>query len=546
MNHAGQSYPWVPDQGDGTYRNPVLHADYSDPDVIRVGEDFYLTSSSFNCTPGLPILHSRDLVNWRIVNHALKNLPHPRYSEVQPGQGVWAPSIRHHDGKFWIFFPTPDEGIYLTTTAHPAGEWSAPHLMLAGKGLIDPCPFWDDDGKAYLIHAYAGSRAGIRNKLHLRPMAPDGSRTLGKGKVVFEINPALPALEGPKLHKRNGWYYISAPAGGVATGWQSIFRSRNIHGPYEERIVLAQRGTAINGPHQGALVDTPEGDWWFVHFQDKDLYGRIVHLQPVRWEDDWPLIGEAQDDAKVGRPVLQHRKPCPGEGCPAVPQDSDEFEDGKLGMQWQWHANHEDEWYSLAGRAKHLRLFPRFVLKGNIAKAPNLLLQKFPAMEFAVETRIELPEGHPSLHAGLVVAGESVAALDVQNIAAKYHLRLVVAGEVLTEIDLETPALVLKLKVGEGGVCQLGVSMADAPFYQLGPSFQATPGRWIGAKVGLYCITTDVLDTTGHADFAWFRFGPLRHAAEPRKPRVNGAEVHEHPNRIPVDSSRVSARPMTP
>ncbi|HEY1123068.1 MAG TPA: family 43 glycosylhydrolase, partial [Haloferula sp.] len=346
MTPAGHSYPWVPDQGDGTYRNPVLHADYSDPDVIRVGSDYFLTSSSFNCTPGLPILHSRDLVNWRIINHALKNLPHPRYSEVQPGQGVWAPSIRHHNGKFWIFFPTPDEGIYLTTTADPSGSWSAPHLVLAGKGLIDPCPFWDDDGKAYLIHAYAGSRAGIRNKLHLRPMAPDGSRTLGKGKVVIEIDPSLPALEGPKLHKRHGWYYISAPAGGVATGWQCIFRSRSIHGPYEEKIVLAQRGTAINGPHQGALVDTPEGNWWFVHFQDKDLYGRIVHLQPVRWEDDWPLVGEAQDETGVGRPVVQYRKPVSREGFPAVPQDSDEFENDALGLQWQWHANHDGDWYS--------------------------------------------------------------------------------------------------------------------------------------------------------------------------------------------------------
>ena len=183
MSHTGHSYPWVPDQGDGTFRNPVLHADYSDPDVIRVGADFYLTSSSFNCTPGLPILHSRDLVNWRIINHALKNLPHPRYSEVQPGQGVWAPALRHHAGCFWIFFPTPDEGIYVITAKDPAGEWSQPQLVLAGKGLIDPCPFWDEDGKAYLAHAYAGSRAGIRNKLHIRPMAPDGSKMLGKGSA---------------------------------------------------------------------------------------------------------------------------------------------------------------------------------------------------------------------------------------------------------------------------------------------------------------------------------------------------------------------------
>jgi len=543
MNHSGHSYPWVPDQGDGTFRNPVLHADYSDPDVIRVGDDFYLTASSFNCTPGLPILHSRDLVNWRIIHHALKNLPHPRYSEVQPGQGVWAPSLRFHDGRFWIFFPTPDEGIYVITATDPAGEWSAPHLLLAGKGLIDPCPLWDDDGKAYLAHAYAGSRAGIRNKLHIRPMAPGGTKILGKGAVVAEIDPALPALEGPKLHKRNDWYYISAPAGGVATGWQSIFRSRHIYGPYEERVVLAQRGTSINGPHQGALVDTPAGDWWFLHFQDKDLYGRIVHLQPVRWEDDWPLIGEAQDEAMVGRPVLHHRKPVMGECSPAVPQDSDEFENSKLGLQWQWQGNHEDDWHSLSARTGHLRLHPRFVLKGDISKAPNLLLQKFPASEFTAETRIDLPAGHAGLHAGLVVAGEGFVALDVQNVDGKYRLHLVASGESQATLDLEGPSLVLKLKVEEGGVCRLGVAIAETGFYQLGPSFHATPGRWIGAKVGLYCITTDVLDPSGHADFAWFRFAPLHHPAEPRKGRINGSEQpQEHGTRPPAESTRIALR----
>lgn len=540
MSHTGHSYPWVPDQGDGTFRNPVLHADYSDPDVIRVGADFYLTSSSFNCTPGLPILHSRDLVNWRIINHALKNLPHPRYSEVQPGQGVWAPALRHHAGCFWIFFPTPDEGIYVITAKDPAGEWSQPQLVLAGKGLIDPCPFWDEDGKAYLAHAYAGSRAGIRNKLHIRPMAPDGSRMLGKGKVVIEIDPSLPALEGPKLHKRNGWYYISAPAGGVATGWQSVFRSRNIHGPYEERIVLAQRGTTINGPHQGALVDTPAGDWWFLHFQDKGLYGRVVHLQPVRWEDDWPLVGEAQDEALVGRPVLQHRKPLLDECMPSVPQDSDEFEGPDLGLQWQWTSNHEEGWFSLSERTGHLRLLPRFVLNGEIAKAPNLLLQKFPASEFAAEARIEVPEGHAGLHAGLVVTGKNCAVLDVQHLDGKYQLRLVVAGDVLASLELEGPAFVLKLKVGEGGLCRLGVATADAGFYQLGPSFQATPGQWIGAKLGLYCITTDVLDASGHADFAWFRFRPLKQAVESRKAKLNGSE-HEHGSRGAVDGTRIAA-----
>src|SRR5438876_7918635 len=122
------SFPWMPDRGDATYCNPILCADYSDPEVIRVGDDFYLTASSFNCTPGVPILHSRDLVNWTIINHAVKNLPDARYVEVQHGCGIWAPAIRHHAGKFWILFPMPDEGIFVTTADHPAGQWAEAHL----------------------------------------------------------------------------------------------------------------------------------------------------------------------------------------------------------------------------------------------------------------------------------------------------------------------------------------------------------------------------------------------------------------------------------
>src|SRR6185503_13333597 len=163
--------PWVPDRGDGTYKNPVLYADYSDPDVIRVGDEYYLTASSFNCTPGLPILVSRDLVNWSLVGHALENLPDPRYAQVQHGAGIWAPSLREHDGTFYLFAHTPDEGIYVLTAPHPRGPWSRPRMLLEGKGLIDPCPLWDDDGRAYLVHAYARSRAGIKDRLYVRATA---------------------------------------------------------------------------------------------------------------------------------------------------------------------------------------------------------------------------------------------------------------------------------------------------------------------------------------------------------------------------------------
>lgn len=493
--------PWMPDLGDGTYRNPIIHADYSDPDAIRVGGDFYLTSSSMHCTPALPILHSRDLVNWTIIGHAVKNLPHQFYDEVRQGHGVWAPSIRHHDGRFWIVFPLPDHGIYLTTAENPRGPWTEPKCVLEGKGLIDPCILWDDDGQVYLVHAYAKSRSGIRNRIHVRPLSPDARRVLGEGRVVAAIDERLPALEGPKWLKRNDWYYISAPSGGVAMGWQVIFRSRHVYGPYEERIVLAQRGTSINGPHQGALVDTADGEWWFLHFQDMDLYGRVVHLQPVRWEDDWPLIGIDQDAAGVGRPALVHAKPNVSETwLPDAPQTSDDFSSPELGFQWQWNANHRDHWYSLTARRGYLRLFPQFSLEDRLPLAPHLLLQKFPARAFAVETTLDLPADHPDCHTGLMVMGGNHAALDVQRLGDTYRLRLLTPSEIRGDVSLPAgEPIVLRLLVMNGGGCRFGW-IADDTFHQLGPEFFVRTGTWVGAKFGLYCSSPNPLDVSGHVD----------------------------------------------
>src|SRR3954453_23409885 len=431
MQQLGCAYPWVPDQRDGTYRNPILCADYSDPDVVRVGDDFYLTASSFNCTPGLPILHSRDLVNWSLIAHAIDRVPGDQYDQPQPGCGVWAPAIRHHAGRFWIFFPTPDEGIYVITADDPRGPWSTPHLMLAGKGLIDPCPLWDDDGRAYLVHAYARSRSGIKHRLRVCPMAPDGSKIVEEGKTVYDNKQVHPTLEGPKFHKRNGWYYISAPAGGVATGWQVIFRSRDVYGPYDDKVVLAQRATSINGPHQGALVDTPDGsEWWFVHFQEHPPYGRIIHLKPVTGKNAGPQIGVTQDEHGVGEPVLRYHKPCVRDPqAIAVPATSDEFDATSLGLQWQWHANFNRAWWSLKDRPGWLRLAAHQVDGGALEKAPNLLLQKLPAESFTFETKLDWSSLPQDSRAGIVVMGKSHAAVVAQRDEQGERLALLVDNQ---------------------------------------------------------------------------------------------------------------------
>ena len=352
------SQVWVPDQGDGTYRNPILDADYSDPDLCRAGENYYMTASSFNCIPGLPILHSRDLVNWRIINHALPRISYDTaFDQPQHGNGVWAPSIRYHEGTFYIFYGDPDRGIFMLRTQDPAGRWSAPVNVKPGKGMIDPCPLWDGD-RVYLVHGYAGSRAGMKSVLGVCELNADASAAITESRLVFDGHPDHPTVEGPKFYKKDGYYYIFAPAGGVPTGWQLVMRSKDVYGPYEARIVMAQGSTSVNGPHQGGWVTTPDGkEDWFMHFQDKYAYGRVVHLQPMQWKEGWPVIGIDREGKGCGEPVLSYRKPSVGKTYPiCTPAESDEFESRTLGLQWQWHSNYSPLWYYTASERSRLRL----------------------------------------------------------------------------------------------------------------------------------------------------------------------------------------------
>lgn len=227
---------WVSDNADGTYSNPIIAADYSDPDVIRVEDKFYMTTSSFNCIPGLPILESYDLVNWKLIGYGLNKLPQlDVYDKPQHGNGVWAPCIRYHKNEFYIYYPDPDFGIYRIKAKTAYGPWSEPVLVKSGKGLIDPTPLFDDDGKAYLIYAFAGSRAGIKSVLVACTMNEEGSIANNDEVLLIDGHQDESTIEGPKIYKKNGYYYIFAPAGGVATGWQTVLRSKTIFGPYEKK-----------------------------------------------------------------------------------------------------------------------------------------------------------------------------------------------------------------------------------------------------------------------------------------------------------------------
>lgn len=488
---------WVADLGNGKYQNPILHADYSDPDVIRVDDTYYMTSSSFSNAPGLPLLTSKDMVNWALVGHALPKLvPAAAFATPQPGKGVWAPCLRFHDGKFWIFYPDPDFGIYVITAERFGGPWSAPHLLLPGKGIIDPTPLWDDDGEAYLLHGWAKSRAGFNNVLTLRPMAPNGRSMAGEGKVLIDGNrlPGYKTLEGPKFYKRDGYYYVFAPAGGVEMGWQSVFRSRHIDGPYEDRIVMEQGSSKVNGPHQGAWVSAADGRDWFFHFQDKRAYGRVVHLQPMRWNAGWPLIGEPSAKPGVGQPVAVYDKPVRSGAGITVPPTTDEFNSPTLGPQWQWSANWDANWYSLAARPGYLRMAAQPLAEGGLRATPSVLSQKPPAPAFSVEAKVQLHALGDGDSTGLLLNGLTYAWLGLRR-----------SGEVtkLVFVRCDTPAaqcqetveilatvgsapVALRMQVAEGGVTRFSYSTDQVRFAMAGKPVTASMGRWVGAQVGLF------------------------------------------------------------
>lgn len=521
---------WQPDLGNGNYKNPVIYADYSDPDVCRVGDDYYMVASSFANTPALPILHSKDLVNWEILGYALDKVPPTeRFDKMQHGNGIWAPSVRYHNNEFYIYVGDPDAGLYMTKAKNPAGPWEPLTMVKEGKGLIDCCPLWDEDGRAYMVHAFAGSRAGMKSVLAVFEMNAEGTKAISEDRLVFDGHPNHSTTEGAKFYKRNGYYYIMCPAGGVKPGWQLTMRSKNIYGPYEERIVMAQGKSDINGPHQGGWVDTPDGKQdWFIHFQDLYAYGRVVLLEPMKWVNDWPVIGIDKEGKGCGTPVSTYKKPDVGKTYPAVnPVESDEFDGLTLGKQWQWQANPNPLWAFYAGNKGYMRLFSWQLLGDakNLWDAPNLLLQKFPAPDFSATTKLTFNPMYKGERTGLVVMGMDYATIGIENEENGLVLTqnsCLKADKGATEtnhatIDLKQSTVYLKVDIKQSrnknkegilqptGTCTFSYSLDGKKFMSFGESFKAREGLWIGAKVGLYCIRPKAINDSGYTDVDWFR-----------------------------------------
>jgi len=512
---------WISDLQDGTYKNPIIFADYSDPDVIRVGELYYMVASSFNYTPGLPILISKDLVNWELVNYAIENINGSiNYNIPAHSKGVWAPAIRYQGGFFYIYYGMPDDGIYMVKTQNPLGKWEDPICVLKGKGLIDPCPFWDTNGKNYIIHAYAKSRIGFKSYLGIFEINAAGTRAIQNDHILYSGLETQPTIEGPKVYKRGEYYYIFAPAGGVKKGWQTVLRSKNIMGPFEEKIVLCQGETSINGPHQGALIDTITKEEWFIHFQDRGAYGRIVHLQPVTWENGWPIIGIQQRN-KCGNPCEKYRKPnVEVESSISYLGASDEFEKGMLDPMWQWTGNHYPSFYSLKERLGYLRLF---CLNTVGAKAPtlwqcaNILTEKMICPSFQVEVKMDISKLENMEKVGITVFGGQYAFLSVKKMEESLYLGYAISNgigetrdekesfEVIDTSQLDESGIFFILKIIEQvGEPQAVFSISFDGIQNYGNSFSFSPQNdtWVAAKIGIFAIT-EKMEGTGYVDVSY-------------------------------------------
>lgn len=495
-----------------TYSNPVLYADYSDPDVIRVGKSYYLVASTFHWSPGIPVLKSDDLVHWTIIGHVLPKLPFaPEYDMPGPyelddtkskpvtgtkyASGVWAPSIRHHGGKFWVYWATPDEGVYMSTATDPAGPWTGPVHVIAEAKLEDPCPFWDEDGQAWLVHGKVGA-----GPLVLHKMSWDGTKVLDEGKVIAEDKVRLPILEGPKFHKRNGWYYIFAPIGGVGTGPQAVGRARNIEGPYEWKDVLVP-GNGLKGPHQGGYVETPSGEGWFLHFNSTEAFGRIVHMQPVKWVDDWPIMGDNT------QPVLTHKAPDTGAWNPKNQlQNSDEFSGKTLGLQWAWNHNPDNGRWSLSARPGWIRL--KAGPAEHLTTARNTLTQILQGPQMQAHTRLDVSGLVDGQRAGLTLFGVKPVWIGVVKDGGVRRVTFASAGAETPGPEVTSKTIELKAEVTVDQMVRFSYSADGKTFTTLGePVLLSKFSWWKGSRPGLFTYVRAARGTavSGHVDADFFR-----------------------------------------
>ena len=454
---------------------------------------YYMIASDFHFL-GMQVLESSDMINWKLISQIYHHFDFPGWDNNQQyAGGSWAPSIRYHDNKFWVFFCTPKEGLFMSNAVNPSGPWSPLHLVKKVEKWEDPCPFWDEDGQAYLGRSRHGAGPIIIHK-----MSADGTRLLDEGMTVY----TGPVAEGTKIFKKDGYYYLSIPEGGVGTGWQTILRSKNIYGPYEKKVVLEQGSTTINGPHQGAIVDTPDDQWAFFHFQHHHALGRVVHLQPMHWENDWPVIGVDFDRNGIGEPVYVCQKPIESKTIFA-PQTDDDFSTPNLSLQWQFNHNPTDHAWSLSAHPGSLTL--KALKSSTFRLARNTLTQKIMGNISEATIAMDFTEIADGQRCGLACMGKINNVLGIKMEKGQKYLY---TSNDTTEISTTFPngnQIYLRVSIDmTNQKFQYFYSTDNIRFIPYGTSFFIPFGFWKGARIALYCYNKE--QEAGTASFQWFKY----------------------------------------
>ncbi len=530
------------DQRNGTYRNPVLPADYSDPDVIRVGDDFYLISSTINMSPGMAVLHSRDLVNWRTIGHVVDDIsrlgPALNWDRMGSyGKGVYAGSIRFHDNLFFVHFTSFEEGLFVATARDPAGPWTVQPMKDArGRALLapkwdDPCPIWDDDGQAYLV----ASKPGGAWYPHLFRMSVDGITLLdadvdamsragpqpaGQGTPIYQRD----SSEGNKIYKQNGFYYFFHNEVGWKGRAAMIRRSRFIYGEradgspgtagepgaYQIRQMLVS--TAANREiNQGGLVDTRDGRWYFLTHGGVGGHadGRVLSLLPVVWRDAWPDTGITAVAGMPGDWVPGGPMPVPDNEI-RLPVGNDDFASGRLNPQWQWNHQPRAEAWSLKERKGWLRLhaFPP-LRSGEFFSAGNTLgVRYFSGQPVVATFKLDVSQLAPGQKAGIVHfnGGRNYGALSVSRGKASLPVSFEENGASREAIDLPatTRNLWLRTRVDDGQRATFEYSLNGREYRQLEFAYPLQWGGYRGDNIGVF--TYNDRGVRGHIDVDSFTY----------------------------------------
>jgi beta-xylosidase len=492
------------DQGDGTYRNPVLPADYSDLDCIRVGADYYAISSTFQYSPGIVVLHSRDLVNWRILGHVISDLtqigPELNWDRMNRyGRGVWAGALRHHDGKFWVYFGTPDEGYFMSTAADPAGPWTPLHRVLPEAGWDDCCPFWDDDGQGWFV----GTNFKDGYKTWLFRLTADGRALIpGSGVLINEGR----RREANKLYKIDGTYYhfFSEWQEGIGR-YVMMQRAPHITGPYTGARQLAAAQRDVMEPNQGGLVQTEKGDWYFfTHHGTGAWEGRAASLLPVTWRDGWPIIGQPGTDG-LGQFVWSGRKPVAA-GPATTPQTSDDFSASVLAPQWEWNYQPRADRWSLAERPGFLRLHAFPPLKpGDLRTAGNTLTQRaLRSRDNVVTVALDLAGMADGQIAGLTHFSRDYTAIALRQEGGQRTLEFQQAGKITPGPVVAASRLWLRSEWGLDGLSWYSYSSDGTQFTRFGDASQLDWAQYRGDRLGLFSYNDRA--ATGHVDVDSFHY----------------------------------------